>query len=144
MKCSKLINLAHLMRKVIECIHILGIQNTKILCGCYAGEGYPIINISQANSFSDNKKRICLYFQFCETFVQEAAYALWLEDQRKNIQVKAALHLEQISHKCRSCGGDGFIPGSGIGVSVTDQIKKSTGRKFSGKKIFSWKKYLRH
>ena len=106
------------------------------MCSCYAYEGFAVINLSQVNAFTDNKKRICLFFQFCNTFVQEAAYGLWLEDQRKALHAKAAQHLERLSEKCRSCGGNGFIPGHGQGVSITDQLKNGTGRRFSGMNQF--------
>jgi len=108
-----------------------GISNVQVLCGCYSFEGFPVINLSQANAFSDHKKRACLYFQFRNTFVQETAYALWLEDQRKSLLEKAAFHLEKTSHKCRSCGGNGFIPGHGKGISVTEQLKHGSARRFS-------------
>ena len=111
----------------------LGIHNVQVHCACYAYEGYPIINLLQANAFADGKKRICLYFHFCNTFVQEAAYALWLEDQRKALFEKAALYLEAYADKCRSCGGNGFIPGHGVGTTLTNQLDKSVGRRYSGK-----------
>ncbi|XP_057290575.1 adenylate cyclase type 10-like isoform X2 [Hydractinia symbiolongicarpus] len=112
--------------------HVMtGIHKTQVLCGCYAYEGYAVINLSQSNAFSDNKKRICLYLQFSNSFVQEAAYALWLEDQRRALHERAAVYLEQQSQKCRSCGGDGFIPGYGRGISASEQIKNGKTRKFS-------------
>ena len=91
----------------------------QVLCGCYADEGYPAINLLQSNPFDDGKKRTCLYFRFCDTFVQEAAYALWLDDQRKALFEKAAMYLEKYADKCRSCGGNGFIPGRGSGTATT-------------------------
>ena len=110
----------------------VAITNVQVMCGCYAYEGFTTINLSQTNAFSDRKKRICLFFQFCNTFVQEAAYALWLEDQRKALYERTALHLEALSQKCRSCGGNGFIPGHGRGISISEQLKNGTGRRFSG------------
>lgn len=112
-----------------------------MLCGCYAYEGYSVINLSQSNAFTDNKKRICLYLQFSNSFVQEAAYALWLEDQRRALHERAAVYLEQQSQKCRSCGGDGFIPGYGRGISASEQIKNGKTRKFSGEMVALYKNY---
>uniref|UniRef100_A0A7M5XBN8 Guanylate cyclase domain-containing protein n=2 Tax=Clytia hemisphaerica TaxID=252671 RepID=A0A7M5XBN8_9CNID len=31
------------------------IQNTQVLCACYSFEGYPLINLSQSNNYSDRK-----------------------------------------------------------------------------------------
>lgn len=104
-----------------------------MLCGCYSCEGFHIINLSQANPFIDKKKRVCLFFHFANSFVQETAYALWLEDQRKALHEKAALYLEKSSQKCRSCGGNGFVPGHGRGVSISEQLKYASARKFSCK-----------
>lgn len=110
---------------------VQGIHNAQVLCACYACEGFAIINLSQSNNFKDKKKRVCLYFHFSNSFVQEAAYALWLEDQRKAIHEKAALYLERFSDKCRACGGNGFIPGHGRGLSVNEQLKAGSGKRFS-------------
>ena len=85
-------------------------SNVAVLCGCYASEGLKVLNLSQSNHFSDGKKRICLYFHFCNMYVQEGAYALWLEDQRKAIHEKAALYLESQSNTCKACGGTAFLP----------------------------------
>ena len=112
---------------------VQGVHSMQVLCACYAFEGFSVINLSQSNNFVDNKKRVCLYFHFTNTFVQEAAYALWLEDQRKAIYEKAAMHLEKFSDKCRACGGSGFIPGHGRGVTVTHQLKSGSAKRFSGK-----------
>lgn len=112
---------------------LTGIQNVQVLCACYWHEGFPVINLSQVNTYADGKKRVCLYLYFANTFVQEAAYALWLEDQRKSLMEKAALYLERYSDKCRACGGNGFIPGHGKGLSAPELMKCGTGRKFSSK-----------
>lgn len=92
---------------------IQGRDNAQVLCSCHANEGYECIDLTKTNTFADNKKRVCLFFNFSNTFVQEAAYALWLEEQRKVLQEKAAMYLEKQSHKCRSCGGGSFIPRQG-------------------------------
>ena len=98
---------------------------SQVLCGCYAYEGYPSINLTKTNSFPDNKKRVCLYFNFSNALVQESAYALWLEDQRKGLQEKAALYLESQPHKCHECGGAGFIAGYGKGVVADTKHRMS-------------------
>lgn len=86
-------------------------QNVQVLCGCYALDGYPAINLLQSKAFPDGKKRTCLHYQFCKSLVQETAFALWLEDQRNALFEKAALYLETNPDKCRACGGNGFVPG---------------------------------
>lgn len=115
---------------------VQGIHSVQVVCACYACEGFPLINLSQSNYFKDKKKRVCLYFHFSNTFVQEAAYALWLEDQRKAIYEKAVLYLERFSEKCKACGGNGFIPGHGRGLSLAELLKSGSGKKFSSKSSF--------
>ena len=81
-----------------------------VLCGCYAEEGEPIVNLSQTNR-QDGVKRLCLYFHFSNALVREAAYDLWLEEQRKALHERAAMYLETKEQLCKSCGGNSFLPG---------------------------------
>lgn len=55
----------------------------------------------------------CMFYKFSNIYVQETTYEVWLEDQRKSLHEKAAMFLESQAHKCRACGGGGFIPGGG-------------------------------
>ena len=84
---------------------------SQVLCGCYAADGYPTINLSQTVRKATGKKRLCLFFHFCNTFEREAAYDLWLEDQRKALHERAAMYLETQGHLCKPCGGTSFVPG---------------------------------
>ncbi|XP_048586687.1 adenylate cyclase type 10-like isoform X2 [Nematostella vectensis] len=81
-----------------------------VLCGCYADEGNKILNLSRMMTPSGPKKH-CMYFKFINNYVQETTYAVWLEDQRKQLHERAAMFLESQAHKCKACGGGGFIPG---------------------------------
>jgi len=53
----------------------------------------------------------CLFYKFSNIYVQETTYDVWLEDQKKGLHEKAAMFLESQAHKCRACGGGGFVPG---------------------------------
>ena len=83
----------------------------QVLCGCYANEGSPTINLSQIVRQSGGKKKHCLYFHFTDTTIQEAAYDLWLEEQRLALHERAAIFLESQRHMCKPCGGASFVPG---------------------------------
>lgn len=54
----------------------------------------------------------CEALQFVHTYVQETAYKLWTESQRRSLHEAAGLYLESQAHKCKNCGGGGFIAGA--------------------------------
>ena len=53
----------------------------------------------------------CETLQFVHNYVQETAYNLWTESQRKTLHESAACFLESEAHKCKHCGGGPFIEG---------------------------------
>ena len=65
----------------------------------------------------------CEMLQFVHTYIQETAYGLWTESQRKALHEASALFLESQAHKCKNCGGGGFIAG---GQRPSVQHKPST------------------
>ena len=83
----------------------------QVLCGCYANDGSPTINLSHIVRQAGGKKKLCLYFHFTDTMIRETAYDLWLEDQRHALHERAAIFLENQTHLCKSCGGSSFVPG---------------------------------
>ena len=82
--------------------------HASVYCGCYADEMTKVINLSRLMTPSGPKKH-CLYMKFVNTYVQETTYSLWLEDQKKELHERAAMFLESQAHKCKSCGGGGFV-----------------------------------
>lgn len=64
----------------------------------------------------------CLFYKFSNIYVQETTYDVWLEDQKKGLHEKAAMFLESQAHKCRACGGGGFVPG----LDSNEEPKPST------------------
>ena len=86
--------------------------HASVYCGCHADEVTKVINLSRPMTPSGPKKH-CLYLKFVNTYVQETSYSLWLEDQRKELHKKAAMFLESQAHKCKSCGGGGFVASQG-------------------------------
>nr|XP_060630310.1 adenylate cyclase type 10 [Anolis sagrei ordinatus] len=46
---------------------------------------------------------------FCTPLLQEAAYELWLKNQKKALHLKCASFLEKNAHRCKCCGGGDFI-----------------------------------
>ena len=103
--------------------------HAQVYCGCYADEMTKVINLSRLMTPSGPKKH-CLYLKFVNTYVQETAYSLWLEDQRKELHEKAAMFLESQAHKCKACGGGGFV--ANIGEGQDDRGGKGQ-KKVSGK-----------
>ena len=65
----------------------------------------------------------CEMLQFVHTYIQETVYDLWTESQRKALHETASLFLESQAHKCKNCGGGGFI----AGVRKPEARKKSAG-----------------
>lgn len=88
--------------------------HTQVYCGCYADEMTKVINLSRLMTPSGPKKH-CLNLKFVNTYVQETTYSLWLEDQKKELHEKAAMFLESQAHKCKACGGGGFVASVGEG-----------------------------
>ena len=82
----------------------------------------------------------CLVYKFSNIYVQETTYDVWLEDQRKGLHEKAAMFLESQAHKCRACGGGGFVPGMS---SLVDQPHAPSQEKSKLKHshLFSGSKY---
>ncbi len=93
-----------------------------VFCGCYVDEGDSVIDLSQMNRAVGGKKRLCQYFHFSNSFVRDAAYDLWLEDQRKALHERAALYLETQVHVCKPCGGDSFVPGLRSKMSARSNV----------------------
>ena len=100
-----------------------------VYCGCYADEMTKVINLSRLMTPSGPKKH-CLYLKFVNAYVQETTYSLWLEDQRKELHERAAMFLESQAHKCKACGGGGFV--ANIGEGQDDRADKGQ-QKASGK-----------
>lgn len=71
----------------------------------------------------------CETLQFSHPIFQETIYGLWPEKQCIQLHEKAALFLESQAHKCKSCGGGGFIAGG----QTTQYLKKSSGSGSTGK-----------
>ena len=86
--------------------------HASVYCGCHADEVTKVLNLSRLMTPSGPKKQ-CLCLKFVNTYVQETSYSLWLEDQRKELHKKAAMFLESQAHKCKSCGGGGFVASQG-------------------------------
>ena len=84
---------------------------SQVLCGCFVSDGLPVLNLSQSSRQLGGRKKLCQYFHFSNAFVREAAYDLWLEDQRKALHERAAMFLETQVHRCKACGGTSFVPG---------------------------------
>ena len=53
----------------------------------------------------------CEMLQFSHPIFQETIYELFPKEQCKELHRKAAIFLETQAHKCKSCGGGGFIAG---------------------------------
>lgn len=103
--------------------------HTQVYCGCYADEMTKAINLSRLMTPSGPKKH-CLYLKFVNGYFQETTYSLWLEDQRKELHEKAAMFLESQAHKCKACGGGGFVANTG---EVLDDRGGKGQQKVSGK-----------
>ena len=75
----------------------------------------------------------CEMFHFIHAYVQETAYGLWTESQRRALHESAAIFLDSQAHKCKNCGGGGFV--AGVPKQSTGKRKKSStpsGRAFVG------------
>ena len=77
----------------------------------------------------------CEMFHFVHAYVQETAYGLWTESQRRTLHEAAALFLDGQAHKCKNCGGGGFVAGVPKQIDSAAKRKKSStpaGRAFVG------------
>ncbi|KAM3841795.1 adenylate cyclase type 10 [Vipera latastei] len=52
----------------------------------------------------------CKIMEFCTPLFQEAAYELWLKNQKKALHFKCASYLKCLAHRCKCCGEGDFIP----------------------------------
>ena len=62
----------------------------------------------------------CELLQFSHPIFRETIYGLWTEKQCVQLHENAAVFLESQAHKCKNCGGGGFIAGG----QTTDYMKK--------------------
>ena len=62
----------------------------------------------------------CELLQFSHPVFRETIYGLWTEKQCIQLHEKAAVFLESQAHKCKNCGGGGFIAGG----QNTEYMKK--------------------
>ena len=76
----------------------------------------------------------CEMFHFVHAYVQETAYGLWTESQRRALHESAAIFLDSQAHKCKNCGGGGFVAGVPKQSMAGKRKKSSTpsGRAFVG------------
>lgn len=51
----------------------------------------------------------CKIMEFCTPLLQEAAYELWLKNQKKALHFKCASYLKWLAHRCKCCGEGDFI-----------------------------------
>lgn len=72
----------------------------------------------------------CESLQFVHNYIQETAYNLWTEAQRKTLHEAAAHFLESQAHKCKNCGGGEFL--AGRSSSVSSKRKSITRRAYVG------------
>ena len=103
-----------------------------VLCGCHADEVTKVVNLTRLMTPTGPKKH-CMCLKFTNTYMQETAYALWLEDQRRALHERAAMFLESQAHKCRSCGGGGFVSGQGHGNEARSGGNTKSQKRISGK-----------
>ena len=76
----------------------------------------------------------CEMFHFIHAYVQETAYGLWTESQRRALHESAAIFLDSQAHKCKNCGGGGFVAGVPKQSNASKRKKSSgpAGRAFVG------------
>ena len=82
-------------------------ENLHLQCSCLVFNE----NSARRHSLSHSSIQGCEFLQFVHVYVQETAYGLWTESQRMVLHKQAAIFLESMAHKCRSCGGGGFVAG---------------------------------
>ena len=79
----------------------------------------------------------CEMFHFVHAYVQETAYSLWTESQRRALHESAAIFLDSQAHKCKNCGGGGFVAGvpkqsAALGAGKRKRSSTPSGRAFVG------------
>ena len=96
-------------------VHHLPIDDPNLHCACLSQKHHATSlhvphkhgNTSHIHPPVDE----CEMLQFVHTYIQETAYGLLTESQRRALHESAALFLESQAHKCKNCGGGGFIAG---------------------------------
>ena len=109
------------------------LDNQNLYCPCLE----HIKHYKSGTSMSGNRNILideqnldhCETLQFSHPIFQETIYGLWTEKQCIQLHEKAALFLESQAHKCKSCGGGGFIAGG----QNAQFMKKMSGPGGSGK-----------
>lgn len=79
----------------------------------------------------------CEMFHFIHAYVQETAYGLWTESQKRALHESAAFFLDSQAHKCKNCGGGGFVAGvpkqsAALGAGKRNRSATPSGRAFVG------------
>ena len=79
----------------------------------------------------------CEMFHFIHAYVQETAYGLWTESQKRALHESAAIFLDSQAHKCKNCGGGGFVAGvpkqsAALGAGKRNKSSAPSGRAFVG------------
>ena len=77
----------------------------------------------------------CEMFHFVHAYVQETAYGLWTESQRRALHESAAIFLDSQAHKCKNCGGGGFVAGvpkQSVAAGKRKRSSTPSGRAFVG------------
>lgn len=82
----------------------------------------PTQRYHHASSFPVVKE--CENLQFVHNYIQETAYNLCTESQRKKLHESAAHFLESQAHKCKNCGGGDFIGGRNHEVKKRKNISR--------------------
>lgn len=105
----------------------LFLDNDNLYCPCLEHIIHHKSNVSMQGDknvlIDEQNLDNCETLQFSHPIFQETIYGLWTEKQCSQLHEKAALFLESQAHKCRSCGGGGFIAGG----QNTQYMKKMNG-----------------
>lgn len=104
--------------------HHLPLDDFHLHCPCLSAEhdkphgsshlpssGAPLHTATSLHAQQHSHVDQCEMLQFVHVYVQETAYGLWTESQRIALHESAALYLESQAHKCKNCGGGGFLTG---------------------------------
>uniref|UniRef100_H9GAK0 Adenylate cyclase type 10 n=1 Tax=Anolis carolinensis TaxID=28377 RepID=H9GAK0_ANOCA len=79
-------------------------------CGTLTSFSLSDIGIAVSNRLNQEERVMgCKIMTFCTPLLQEAAYELWLKNQKKALHLKCASYLEKHAHRCKCCGGGDFI-----------------------------------
>lgn len=66
----------------------------------------------------------CENLEFVHNYIQETAYTLCTESQRKTLHEASAHFLENQAHKCKNCGGGDFLTGRNSDVKKKKNISR--------------------